>query len=156
MDPILKAQLERDEGRRLVAYKDTNGNWTIGIGHLLGSSPRMSSITDAECDALFVADVEIAIKAIDRVFPEANLGGNFPHLIDARFRAAVNMAFNRGEEHMRQSTTITPAIRHALTVPTFIPAWEAVSYAILASPWCAQIGDRGKRLAKQFETGEDQ
>jgi len=157
IEPILKAQLERDEGRKLVAYRDSAGYWTIGVGHLLGTSPRMSSITDEECDALLRADVEEAIRSLSNVFGEKEilLGLNQP-----RMRAMVNMMFNRGEGRVRSSTTITPAIKRALgimqTQPQNTEVWKAVSDAILASPWAAQIKSRGNRLAKQFETGEDQ
>ena len=151
MDSILKAQLSRDEGRELKAYRDSNGYWTIGVGHLLGSSPRMSSITDAECDTLLAADVEVAIRSLQAVF------GSVIGIIDPpRFHALVNMMFNRGEEHVRQSTTITPAIKAALVLPSLDSGWKAVSDAILASPWAQQIGQRAVRLAKQLETGVDQ
>lgn len=168
-DPILKAALERDEGRRLKAYRDSStanggvGFWTIGVGHLLGSSPRMSNITDAECNALYVADCNEAMRAAQAVFPDTE----YWHIVDlintkvgARLRAIINMAFNRGQEHMEQSTTITPAIRTAIKLEgahlDATLAWKAVGDAVLASPWGQQIKDRGKRLAKQFETGVDQ
>lgn len=146
MEPLLKAQLERDEGRRLVAYRDSNGYWTIGVGHLLGTSPRMSSITDAECDALLAMDVEIATKSLGKVF-----GFPLARLDAPRMRAMVNMMFNRGIEHVQQSTTITPAIKRALDDGN----WKPVGDAILASPWGTQIKDRAKRLAKQFTEGVD-
>lgn len=146
MDRILKAALERDEGRHLVAYRDINNNWTTGVGHLLGSSPRMSSITDDECDALLLWDVHVAEDAAHAIFgPMLTIGA-------ARYRAIVNMTFNRGGERVRTSTTITPAIKAALVNGN----WKAVSDAVLASEWGIQIKDRGKRLAKQFETGVDQ
>jgi len=146
IEPIIKGQLERDEGRRLRAYRDTNGFWTIGVGHLLGLSPRMSDITDAECDALLAMDIEIASRSVGSVF-----GFPVARIEAARLRALVNMMFNRGEEHVRSSTTITPAIKQALDDGD----WKPVSAAILASPWGAQIKDRAKRLAQQFETGRD-
>jgi len=155
IEPILKAQLERDEGRRLKAYRDsstlmTGGLWTIGVGHLLGGSPRMSSITDDECDTLLARDIEIAVEGLDRVF-----GQRLVTLDASRMRALVNMMFNRGEERVRHSTTITPAIKEVLASLTRSD-WSKVSAAILASPWAAQIKGRGVRLAKQLETGVDQ
>jgi lysozyme len=159
MDYIkLKAELARDEGRKLTAYKDTNGYWTIGVGHLLGTSPRMSNITDAECDALLDMDIDVAVAVCRRVF-DTGIGMNADmwHILDdVRQRALVNMAFNRGEGRMQTSTTITPAIRTAL-VETYDPVgrWKAVSNAIIASPWASQIGARATRLAKMLETGQE-
>jgi len=157
IDTLLRQQLARDEGRKLLAYKDTAGNWTIGVGHLLGSSPRMSSITDDECDALLGWDIDIALRAVNNVF-----GGPRIAMLDgARWRALINMAFNRGEGGMQKSTTITPAIKAALspdvdsTPAERLALWAKVSDAILASPWGAQIRDRGKRLAEVFRTGAD-
>jgi Straboviridae endolysin len=153
LDQILKKQLERDEGRRLRAYRDSRGYWTIGVGHLLGSTPRMSDITENECDALLSVDIDIAERACRSVFGASVFGviGNA-----ARCRALLNMAFNRGEGHMRDSTTITPAIKQALTSPFTAQAWVEVAKAIRQSPWAVQIGARATRLAKQFEDGEDQ
>ena len=158
IEPILKAQLSRDEGRLLYAYLDSEGYWTIGVGHLLErkknvARPRMAQITDDECDALLAMDVEIAVKALGRVF--TNL-----HRIDGpRLRAMVNMMFNRGEDAVEKSTTITPALKTALDVMSWKRGeeeWKAVGNAILASEWGKQIKARGERLAKQFETGVDQ
>jgi len=47
---LLKKELEVKEGRRRKAYLDTEGNWTIGVGHLL--NPQ----TDAELAILLLAD----------------------------------------------------------------------------------------------------
>ncbi len=152
MDSELRDELVRDEGLRLKAYKDTNGFWTIGVGHLLGSTPRMTEITKDEAFALLVTDVEEAEAALQNVFgdiPNCNCGH---HLCDperVRYRALVNMAFNRGEKHMRESTTITPAIKTALQTGK----WAPVSTAIMASPWAKQIGARANRLAQMLETG---
>jgi GH24 family phage-related lysozyme (muramidase) len=140
----LKTELERDEGRKLAAYKDnaTPPNWTIGIGHLLGSSPRMSNITDDECDALYAFDARHA-ESIARSCVSA-----FDSLGDVRQRALVNMAFNRGN-HMKESKTITPAINAAAADGD----WEPVELAIAASPWAAQIGDRATRISMMLVQG---
>jgi lysozyme len=158
MEPFLRAQLSRDEGRVLETYRDKNGHWTVGVGHLVQldpdrkiAVPRITRITDAECDAFLVADVEVATAALGRV-----LGFALSRVDPPRFRALVNMMFNRGEERVRESTTITPCIKTALVADFPSGAWAMVGEAILASEWGQQIGDRGKRLAEQFRTGVDQ
>jgi GH24 family phage-related lysozyme (muramidase) len=150
MDPVLKAQLERDEGRELTAYTDTNGFWTIGVGHLIGRTCRILAVTDAECDAFLAWDIQSAEAALVPVFGQMNRGASCGA---ARYRALVNMAFNRGQKHMQESTTITPAIKVSLSSGGY---WDLVAIAISASPWAAQIGARAKRLAKQLATGIDQ
>lgn len=139
----LLADLIRDEGLRLTAYKDTQGWWTIGIGHLLGKSPRMSSITEREAHALCAVDVEDATTLARQAVPA------FDSLDPGRQRALVNMAFNRGD-HMLESTTITPAIVAACTNGD----WGAVRAAILASEWAAQVKDRATRIAALLMVGE--
>lgn len=160
MDQILRSELVRDEGHRLVAYPDSNGFWTIGIGHLIGpvvkgddglvDPPRIREITDAECDALFEADVAVAVEALYRVFGHDLVFS--PDLSHNRWRALVNMAFNRGEKHMRESTNITPAIKCALQT-RMGSNWDLVSIAIKASPWAKQIGARADRIADALEKG---
>ena len=156
MDTKLYEQLARDEGKSLFAYRDSKGRWTIGIGHLIDmdstiESPRILRITEEECQAFFEHDVLIVGYSLRHVFTWDVLRNV---LLDGpRWRALINMSFNRGEQNMKKSTTITPAIKAVLTGTG---TWEAVSDAIKASPWGAEIKDRGIRLAKQFETGVDQ
>ena len=144
-DPLLKAEMIRDEGMRLDAYPDSLGFWTIGIGHLLGKEKRMTSITAAECDALYAYDIDAAEQIARECVPM------FDALPAVRQRALVNMAFNRGD-HMRTSTTITPAINAAVASGT-PAAWEAVAAAMLSSEWAQQVGIRAKRLAGMLQYG---
>jgi lysozyme len=147
----LRAELIRDEGLRFSAYQDTNGFWTIGVGHLLGTEKRMLKITNEEVMALLDVDIREALTIVNRVFPEGNLSGNYTRLTDAQLRALVNMAFNRGEKRMMESTTITPAIRKAIETGD----WSSVTLTIMTSPWAKQIGKRAERLAYMLETGKD-
>lgn len=150
----LRADLTRDEGKKLSAYKDTNGFWTIGVGHLLGSEQRMTTITEDECTALLDFDIDLAEAAVKRVVDVPN-SCTFLLLDDVRQRALVNMMFNRGEKHFRESTTITPAIMQAMKLIGGQDLWPAVSDAIMASPWAKQIGKRAERLAYMLKFGKD-
>lgn len=154
---LLYRDLVRDEGKHLKAYLDTKGFWTIGVGHLLNKGPappRMTEITEEECQALFNIDAAEAEDVARRVL-DTNNGWHL--LDDVRQRALVNMAFNRGEGNMRESTSITPAIRLALRGLGFNQdeLWKAVAVAIKASPWAKQIKGRADRLAYMLETGKD-
>lgn len=151
LSPELRDELIRDEGLRLLAYRDTRDFWTIGVGHLLGKGekPRMTEITRREAEALLAVDVEDAEKLVAEVF-----GSTIQHLSTAsaeyrvRYRALVNMAFNRGG-HMKTSTTITPAIKQAL----LDGSWVKVRKAIEASEWARQVGARATRLADMLVKG---
>jgi lysozyme len=107
----------------------------------------MTRITDAECDALLAGDLLVAKLALHAVFGDFLVG-------EARYRALINMAFNRGEKHMRESTSITPAIKAALLSGG--DNWDLVATAIKGTPWAKQIGARAERLAEQLKTGVDQ
>jgi GH24 family phage-related lysozyme (muramidase) len=158
VDADLRAELERDEGGRQYrggdgfwrAYTDSRGYFTIGVGHLLGDSPRMTRISDREVEALLEADVQDAVVLARSCIPL------FDQLDWVRRRALINMAFNRGE-HMRDSTTITPAINWAARTGV----WGEVGVAILGDPiqkrspsqWATQVKDRASRLAFMLVNG---
>lgn len=147
MDRVkLREELERDEGKRLHAYLDTNGFWTIGIGHLLGSTCRMSQITEQECTALLNVDIDAAESDARSIFE------GYDTLSDDRQRALVNMIFNRGRQRVLTSTSITPAIKVA--IKTGNPEdWNGVKVAIAQSQWAQQVGPRSERIAVQLGSG---
>ena len=134
----------------LDAYLDSNGLWTVGVGHLLHpgkvTEPRVRRITLREAMAWLDIDIEDAEVALDRVLP------GWSNLSNMRQRALVNMAFNRGEKHMRESTTITPAIKAAMA-GSILASWQPVKDAIVASPWAAQIKGRAVRIADMLVNG---
>lgn len=145
LDQRLRTELIRDEGLRLEAYLDSLGNWTIGVGHLLGREKRMTRITMEESDAFLEVDLRVAESLARSCVPL------FWQLTPGRQRALVNMAFNRGG-HMRDSTTITPAINAAAASGTSAD-WSKVRAAIASSPWASQVGARAQRLADLLEAG---
>lgn len=142
----LKKQLKIDEGVRLKVYRDTKGFFTIGVGHLLGSTPRMTEITMEEAMALLDVDIDEAIASCRRIFDK------YDDLSEPRQRAVVNMTFNRGEQRMKDSSTIVPAIRVALDSGK-VEDWQKIPDAIKASPWANDVGERAERLGKTLETG---
>lgn len=139
----LHQELIRDEGIVLNAYKDSQGFWTIGIGHLLGNEKRMITITPNESVALLQIDIQVALGVAKDSIPK------FDTLDDVRQRALVNMAFNRGN-HMKTSSTLTPAINKAIDAND----WSLIEAAGINSQWAQQVGNRAKRLLHMLTTGE--
>lgn len=136
----LRADLERDEGIRLDAYRDSEGWWTIGVGHLLGSKPRMDQITPAECSALFEWDVNTAINELTTF--------NVPlTMSEPRFRVLVNMMFNLGPTRLRKFVRFWVAVQSE--------DWDRASQEMLDSKWAEQVGRRALRLAETMRTGKD-
>jgi lysozyme len=68
------------------------------------------------------------------------------NISEARQGAFLNMAFNLGIAGL---AGFTNTLMHAK-----YGNWEQVAKNLLASKYATQVGDRAKRLAKQFETGE--
>ena len=100
MTAIRRAALEAREGVRLIAYRDSVGVWTIGVGHTAAGGapiPRAGlTITAAEADAAFARDLakfEAAITTALKV-PVA----------DHEFDALGSFAFNVGASGAAAST----------------------------------------------------
>lgn len=142
---LLRKELIRDEGEELEAYKDSLGYWTIGVGHLLGSTPRMTVITRAESRALLEADIDEAMRTAERWVPDIHKW-DLDDLDGAvRQRAIINMAFNLGDKLGQFRNTLA-----ALNAGN----WEKAAEGMLASKWATQVGQRAVRLAHMVKTGE--
>jgi len=136
---LLRTELQRDEGLRFQAYQDTLGFWTIGYGHLLGSTPRMQLITHDEADALLEMDIDTAM---------ALTGFLAPGLIaseDARARAVTNMAFNLGMKLAGFKKFL--AAVHS-------DNWPVAAAEMMDSLWAKQVGVRAARLYDMMLKGD--
>jgi lysozyme len=121
----LKAELNRDEGRRAKPYKDSEGIWTVGIGwnlqarglppgayFLLPNGDKTGPrewLSPVECIAQAEQGFTLTEESIDKLFDlsvadaEADarvLFPSFESLSDARQRVLVNMAFNMGRQRL--------------------------------------------------------
>ncbi|NEU14078.1 lysozyme [Methylobacterium sp. BTF04] len=97
-----RAVLIAREGRRLAAYRDSVGIWTIGIGHTSAAGPPTVTpglrITAAECDALFARDVARYVRSVAATVP--------PDLADHAFDALVSLCFNIGPGAFARSSVV--------------------------------------------------
>ena len=135
---LLRRELLRDEGVRLEAYRDTLGNWTIGVGHLLGDAPRMTRITQQEADALLDYDIDSAEALAMTLVPNPDARAT-----GSRWRAIVNMTFNLGPR-LAQFHKFLAALDHS--------QWDAAADEMLQSKWATQVGARANRLAFDVST----
>ena len=95
------SSIERHEGRKLTAYRDSRGIWTIGVGHAAtGLPPKPYSgmtITEAECDRLLAADLAPVEAVIDKVTVPVSQN---------EFDALASLGFNIGVGGLRKSLVI--------------------------------------------------
>lgn len=86
------------EGCRLTAYKDVAGVWTIGYGSTGAHVRAGMTISQAEADALLVADLARFERAVEQLVKVP--------LSDGQFAALVSFAFNVGEGALQKSTLL--------------------------------------------------
>lgn len=131
----LTKQLIRDEGCKLVPYRDTVGKLTIGIGRNLDDN----GITQDEANYMLQNDIALSVKELSQY-------GWFKRLDEVRQGALINMHFNLG-------------LPRLLTFRKMIAALDAQDFKraaneALDSRWANQVGARADRLARQLVTGE--
>lgn len=139
--PFLADDLKHDEGCKTVAYQDTLGIWTVGVGH--AHVPEGTVWTMDECDAQLAKDIARA---------EADLDAHAPWwrtLNDARQDVMVNLCFNMG---WGNGSSGLSSFKNTLK---FIQAGDYADAAkgLLASKWATQVHGRATRLASQMQTG---
>lgn len=132
----LKAELERDEGRRSKPYEDTEGILTIGVGWNLEERGLPQEIIDR----LFELSISEAERDAMALFP------SFRELDQARQRVLVNMAFNLGRKRLSGFKKMIAAVGRE--------DWAAAADEMLDSKWARQVGKRAERLADMMRRGE--
>ncbi|GEP06012.1 lysozyme [Methylobacterium oxalidis] len=102
LTPTGRAVLIAREGRRLSAYRDSAGIWTIGVGHTSAAGPPAVgpglTITQEACDAIFARDVARFEEAVRAAVPAG--------LPEHAFDALVSLCFNIGTDAFRRSTVL--------------------------------------------------
>lgn len=81
-----------EEGFKLESYTDHQGNWTIGIGHLLGRDNAFRGLrwSEEKVRQVFENDLDIALSNARQVFPGFN---TMPPKVQL---AIMDMLFNMG------------------------------------------------------------
>lgn len=132
----LKSMIKHHEDKRLEVYKDTNGNDTIGYGHLVKPGEDFSKgITDEQADELFDKDFEHHVKGA-RTTPGYNLADQ------RRKQAMVDLAYNMGPNWYK-------------TWPKFSAAaakgdWKTAAQELKNSKWYKQVGNRGPTIVNMI------
>jgi lysozyme len=86
------------EGLRLEAYQDSAGVWTVGYGHTGPGVVEGIAVTDAEAEAMLLADLQDAVRCVNRKVTAA--------ISQGQFDAMVDFCFNAGRGNFLQSTLL--------------------------------------------------
>jgi lysozyme len=128
------------EARRLTAYLDSVGVWTIGIGHTAAAGApipyRGLTITREECDAIFARDIIQYEDAVRRAVKVP--------LADHQFDSLSSICYNIGSGGLTGSSFVK--LINASASPAVIRA------AILAWRKPPEILSRRTAEADQFQT----
>lgn len=146
MYETLIKQLTFEEGNRLVAYNDTKGIKTIGVGHNLNARPFFqnkkisNTITDELCTALLLDDIATAASDIRKSWV------GFRELCPARQEAIINMVFQLGLTTFMKFRTMIYALDQK--------KWQLAHDSALNSLWAKECPNRAARVCSQLLTGE--
>ena len=141
-DHILAYEIIRAEGFRTESYLDTENNWTIGIGHLLGKDSKYSNIvwTPEQVIITFMGDLNSAIYYTKKQFPVLD------DLTEVRQRVLVNMMLNMGPGSFSSFKNMTYAVNNF----DYYTAYNEM----LDSKWAKiDVPERAQRLADQWRVG---
>ena len=92
------ALLEHFEGKRHTAYRDSEGNWTIGVGHLIKRQTRdliHKELSEEEVMAILHQDLEKCTTALES---SLNTGINRPQI-----NALLSLCHNIGPDNFIKS-----------------------------------------------------
>ena len=138
-DAAMQADLMQDEGVKLVAYPDSRGFLTIGIGRMIDER-KGGGISVAEAKMLCDNDVSARVVSLINALPW------FASLDPVRQSALVNVAFNLGVNGLLEF--------HKMLAAVAAGDWVTATDELHASLWATQVqASRVSRIARYLETG---
>lgn len=147
-EPLSKV-LMLDEGVAFGPYLDTQKNWTIGIGHLIGKQLTDLKLSKNVVLTLLREDLEVAWQDACEIFGEDFLAG----ISQARQVACLSLAYSLGRAKLQTFHQTIPAIIHG--------QWQQAAQFLKASKWASDVDPkriegqgRDDRIAKMLKTGD--
>lgn len=127
-------QLIYHEDLRLHSYPDTEGIWTIGVGHTKNVHPGQTC-TREQALKWFDEDLNLA------VFDARNVVPNFLRMGEIRRAAFINLLFNLGATRFLGFERLRLALEEL--------NWRRVAAEMVDSKWMTQVGRRAGDLVLQ-------
>ncbi len=133
--------IQAEEGRRSVAYLDSRGFWSNGIGHKYtdGLNHEGEEWSDAQIDSQFAQDYGDAFRGVVGALPW------FVDLDDVRQAVVISMCFQMGLRGLLEFQHTLQALRDQ--------RWNDAAGGIRDSMWHKQTFARAERAARAIETG---
>lgn len=147
-----------DEGQKLTVYKDTEGYWTIGVGHLLTKDPSKALaileldklvgnktygyINEKQSSEILKSDINNAVKQISRT----ELNTVYIQLDTVRRSALVNMVFQLGVSGVLKFRKMLKYLQAG--------EYEKAADESLGSLWGKQTPNRAKRVTDVIRYGD--
>jgi len=132
-------QIALQEALETEAYQDSEGIWTIGVGHTPSYSGEVWTIN--QCLQIFIQDVyKDGVNPVNAHIPWAKDMGV------VRWWVFVNMSYNEGIERLMAFTDTLSAAERG--------DWSGTVQGMKESLWYNQVGQRAVELCKQMETNE--
>ncbi len=125
-----------------MAYKDSKGLSTGGIGHLLNKTekeqyPEGNEIPDTVVNEWFTEDMNEAVGGVDRLLEK--------HRVDvpeAVYDVLVNMSFNLGQTELAEFDNMWAALE--------IGDYDTAAAEMEDSQWFKDVGNRAVRLINRM------
>lgn len=135
-----EAELIEEEGLSLKCYKDTEGNYTIGVGHLLKNPCDDISLEYA--GKLLAEDICIAKNELHEKIPV------YAELDSVRQYVLLSMCFNLGITKLLQFRKMIMALNNK--------DYTLAAREMHDSKWFKQVKRRGSKLCLMMSTGYKQ
>lgn len=147
-----------DEGERLSVYKDTEGYWTVGVGHLLTKNPSKDVaikeldktvghssygyINKQESASILQKDIDMAILGISKT----SLSVTYTRIDGPRRAALVNMVFQLGLNGVLGFKNMIKLLTEG--------DYENAANEALNSKWARQTPNRARRVTDVIRYGD--
>ena len=134
----LKQLLIKHEAEVNHAYQDTEGYWTIGVGHLIDER-KGGSISHKISMLILADDIAEKLGQCDRAFDW------FDDLNETRKIVILNMVFNMGLGNFKDFKKTISYIEDG--------DYDEASVEMLDSKWSNQVGSRATELSTMMKNG---
>lgn len=141
-DYKLVEEITLEEGFRVQSYKDTEGFWTIGVGHMLGTDDKYANITWTPIKVMttLLQDINASIYYVRKQIT------TFDKLTEVRQRVLISMMFNLGPNKFAKFKKMIAAINSL----DYYKAYEEM----LDSKWARDdVPNRAKRMSDAWVRG---